>query len=299
MRRATALLTLSRSRYGVGLLPDPELAARLRDLEQQATAAAAKARTAEQDKQRFAREGGGHTERELLKKRDKLIEQVRRIETAAAAADRMRQVDEKVAEAHQQLDELRRRELAITRELDSLRPWHRVRRRELEAQLPEVRGQQARSHQDVQQILKRRPALEEHTRQAAEQAPHAATWPLIRQRHAELTRDFDAVQRGARTRDVTAAARRADEARAAQVRHQRELDVLKNEVSRRADLSPNRREIEQAVRAEHAEERRQTSAEHDSGRATSTRPSQRSRSTNYQPPQRQHENSDRSHDVGR
>ncbi|MEV0149487.1 MULTISPECIES: hypothetical protein [unclassified Nonomuraea] len=165
----------------------------------------------------------------------------------------------------------RRSEFAITRELDALRPWNRARRRELEAELPQLRDRQARQHQDLEQILVRRPTLEQDARQAAEQAPSAVTWPAIRRRHDDLTRDFDAVQRGARTRDVTAAARSADEARATQVRHQQELDAVKSEVSRRADLPPDRREIEQVVQAEHAEARRQASTERGSGRATSAR----------------------------
>ncbi|MFI7699342.1 hypothetical protein [Nonomuraea sp. NPDC049480] len=257
VRRATALLTLSQSRYGVGLLSDAELIARMRELTEQIATAAAKAQAAEQDKDRFAREGGGRAERELLAKRERLAEQVRLAEAAAQAAGQLRQARQSITETRQQLEALRQREQSITSELDTLRPWNRARRRELDTELSAVRDRQARQQERLNEVLELGTERQQTARQAAEHAPAQVTWPLVRSRHADLERDFDSAQRGARSRDVTEAALRAQEARAAQAGLQQELATLKEEETRRVDLPPDRRDIERAARAEHAQRQRE------------------------------------------
>jgi hypothetical protein len=294
--RAGALLTLLQSRHGVGLLPETELAERVRDLTEQIAATEDQARTAEQDKDRFARDGGGRAERELLAKRGQLAEQVRLVEAAAAAAEQLRQARRNIDQTRRQLKDLHRREQEITRELDTLRPWQRARRHELEAELPQIRDRQARQHERLDQVLERASGAEEIARQTAEQAPPQVTWPLVRRRHADLELDFDAVQRAARSRDVTDAALRAQEARAAQAGLRQELASVRDEQERRADLPPDRRDIEQAARAEHAQRQRQVEAEQNRLPERGLPPA---RSPVRQQPQRDREHADRGGDVGR
>ncbi|MGV9386190.1 MobF family relaxase [Nonomuraea sp. NPDC003707] len=301
VRRATALLTLSQSRFGVGLQSADELDARAGQLTKQIAAAAAKAQAAEQDKDRFAREGEGRAERALLSKRQQLAEQARLVEAAAQAADQLRQGRQSIADTRQQLETLRQRELAITNELDDLRPWHRARRRELETALPEVRERQAHEHERVNQALEHGAELQEAARQAAEQAPPQVAWPLVRRRHADLERDFDSVQRGARSRDVTEAALRAQEARTAQAGLQQEQAAVREEKARRADLPPDRRDIEQAARLEHAERQRQATAERDEeARSASSRNWPRNRQQAHRPaPERDRDSAEPERDLGR
>ncbi|HEX4815640.1 MAG TPA: hypothetical protein VFV66_23095, partial [Nonomuraea sp.] len=291
--RASALLTLLQSRHGVGLLPETELAARTRDLSEKIAATEVKARTAEQDKDRFARDGGGRAERDLLAKRAQLAEQVRLVEAAASATEQLRQARQDIDQTRRQLEDLRRREQEITRELDTLRPWHRARRHELEAELPRIRDRRARQYEYLDQALEHVSGAEETARQAAEQAPRQVTWPLVRRRHADLERDFDAVRRAARSRDVTDAALRAQEARAAQADLRQELAAVRDEQERRADLPPDRRDIEEAARAEHEQRQRQVDAEQSRSPERGLPPA---RSPVRRPPQRDH--ADRAGDVG-
>ncbi|MEV4169130.1 hypothetical protein [Nonomuraea sp. NPDC049709] len=246
-RRTGALLALSQSRYGVGLLSESELAARLRDLTEQLAATRAEAQQAEQDRDRFAREGGGRAERELLATYEQLAEQRQLVEEAAQAAERNRQANQAVTQARQQLQDLRHSEQATIEELAVPRPWQRARRRELETELPQVRARQDHQHEHLDQALAHSTELQ----QAAQQVPPEVTWPLVRRRHADLERDFDAVQRGARSRDVTEAEQRAHEAHAAQASLREELTAIQQEQARRADLPPDKRDIQQAARAEH------------------------------------------------
>ncbi|MEV1005625.1 hypothetical protein, partial [Nonomuraea sp. NPDC050202] len=62
-------------------------------------------------------------------------------------------------------------------------------------------------------ILEQGPALETAAEQAAAAAPPSTAWPLIRRLHTDLERDLDSAQRGARARDVDAAAHQAAQAR--------------------------------------------------------------------------------------
>ncbi|WP_181449333.1 MobF family relaxase [Nonomuraea aridisoli] len=298
IRRAAALLALSQYRYGVGLLTDAELDARMRQLSEEIAAANTTLQAAEHDKERIAREGGGRAERELISKREQLAEQVRRVEQAAQAADRLRHLRQTISETRQQLEELRQREQAITSELDALRPWSRARRRELEAELPEVRSSQARRHEHLLQVLDQSTGVEQIARQTAEQAPAPVTWPLVRRHHADLERDFDAARRGARSSDVTEAARRAEQARAAWAGLQQELAAARDEAARRADLPPDQRDIEQAARAEHAERQHQMASERDP--LGSADGAQRALAhSRWQPPQRDRSAVEHGRDIGR
>ncbi|MEU0566810.1 hypothetical protein ABZ297_15660 [Nonomuraea sp. NPDC005983] len=164
---------------------------------------------------------------------------------------------------------------------------YRARRRELDAELPALRERQAQLRERLAPVRESGRALEEAARQAAEQPPPEAVWPLIRRRHADLERDFDAAQRGVRGRDVTTAQQRAHTARQGQACAQHELTAVQQELVRRADLPPDRREVEQTARAEHAERgerERQAAAERGPERPAPGRASRRDRTQAYRPP---------------
>ncbi|MEV0201433.1 hypothetical protein AB0H81_34060, partial [Nonomuraea sp. NPDC050691] len=256
VRRASALLALRQQPFGVGLLPHAELGARAARLAEQVAAAAATAEAAEHEMLCYACEGGGPAERALLQAREQSAAQVRQIEAAAAAADRLQQARQAVQDGHARLEELRGRERHIQRELDQLRPWQRTRRRQLQDELEGLRQTQARVREHLAPVRAQGPALETEARAAAEQAPPATVWPLIRRRHADLERE-DTQQRA-----------------------QAELAALQRETLRRADLAPERSADEHAARTEHTERQRHAAQ-------SPTRPAptaRRQRSDAYRPP---------------
>ncbi|MCA2190628.1 MobF family relaxase [Nonomuraea cavernae] len=252
VRRAAAALALAQSEYGVGLLPDVELEERLDELGRKISAAEAEIQTAEQDRQRYAEVGGGPFELRLIAKRDHLTEQIRRIEAASSTAERLHQAVGAV-EDNRELNELRQREHDLTGELDALRPWGRARRRELETELGGIRERQAQLQQRHHVLVENMTQLQRDAQQAAEQAPPRAAWPLVRRRYDDLNRDFATAQRGARTQDISDAVQRAEAARRNRALLQQERTVAQQEVVRRAEMSPERRDIEQAVRVEYVE----------------------------------------------
>ncbi|MFG1949326.1 MobF family relaxase [Nonomuraea sp. NPDC048826] len=251
VRRAAAALALAQSPYGVGLLAEGELHSRLDELDRQITAAETELRAAEWDRRRIAEAGGGPSERQLIAKRDRLNEQVRRIEAASSAAGRLRRT---VAAAtdNREPSELRQRELDLIGELGTLRPWERSRRRELEAALRRVDEQRTRLRQQRDDLAQSVAELRRAAQEAAEQAPPEVTWPLVRRRRDDLDRDLIVAQRGARSQDVVDAARRAEAADGNRVLLRRQHAAVEQEVARRKAMSPERRRVEEAVRMEHA-----------------------------------------------
>ncbi|MGR6913629.1 MobF family relaxase [[Actinomadura] parvosata] len=251
VQRARAQQLLLGSPSGLGLVSDAELQQRMSRLGERLTTLAADAEGIEQNVHRLAAEGGGRYESRLISQRDTLEKQVRQIETAETAALRLQQARQAVTEAHQRLTELRRRQSAAERELDSLRPWHRTRRRDLTATLVDLHAAHERITQELTSLRAQGPALDEAARQTAAQAPPAGTWLQVRRRHAELTRTLDTELHAARQRDVSLAKMRAREHRQAQAAAQRELTAIQNEIMRRIDLPPDQRDLEQLIRAEH------------------------------------------------
>ncbi|MGV9387334.1 hypothetical protein ACWDRB_67010 [Nonomuraea sp. NPDC003707] len=110
VQRAGALLTLTQQPYGVGLLTDAQLAARMKPLTQRAAAAALTLAAAEQEAQHYARGGGGLTERALQQKWARLTEQVRQIDAAEHAAHRLQQARQAVVDGRERLRQLRQGE---------------------------------------------------------------------------------------------------------------------------------------------------------------------------------------------
>lgn len=255
VRRAAAALALAQSQYGLGLLAEGELELRLHELDRRIAAAEADIRSAERDRRRFAEAGGGPIESRLIVKRDRLTEQVRRIKAASSAAERLHQVLAAVADGRQ-LDELRQREHDLAAELGTLRPWQRARRRELESELMDVGEQRAQVEQQHQAFIGRVRELRQAAQEAAEQAPPEVTWPLVQRRRDDLERDFTAAQRGARAQDVNDAGQRAEAARGDRALLRREHAAVEQEIVRRRQMSPERRDVEEAVRREHAAEAR-------------------------------------------
>ncbi|MEV4364567.1 MobF family relaxase [Nonomuraea sp. NPDC049625] len=288
IQRASALLTLTQQPYGVGLLTDAQLAARMKPLTQRAAAAALTLAAAEQEAQHYARDGGGLTERALQQTRARLTEQVRQIDAAEHAAHRLQQARQAVVDGREQLRQLRQDEADLQRELDGLgrlRPSHRARRRELDATLPRIREDLAAVRERLAPVLKEGPALERAAQQAAAAAPPPAAWPLVRRQHADLERDLATVQREARARDVDDATYRAGRARHAHQLAQQELDALRGERQRRAGLPPDRRELERAARVEHARRQRAAAARADDPtRPTPGRQREHERRQAYRPP---------------
>ncbi|MFI7455446.1 AAA family ATPase [Nonomuraea sp. NPDC049714] len=260
VQRAGALLALSRLPLGAGLLTDAQLAARRRPLTERLTAAAASVRAAEQQARRHARDGGGPAEAALQRLRDRLAEQVRQIDAADAAARELQRARQSVIDGREQIRRLSQREADLQRELASLgrlRPSHRARRRELQADVPRIRAELAAVRERLEQVRRQGPALQAAAEHAATQAPSGNVWPLVRRRHHDLERDLDSALRGARARDVDDAGQRATRARHDHDLAHAELAAVQEEQQRRADLPPDRRDIERAARAEHAQRQRQ------------------------------------------
>ncbi|MGI5274204.1 MobF family relaxase [Nonomuraea sp. CA-218870] len=255
VRRAAAALALAQSRYGVGLLAESELQMRLHELDRQIAVAEAEIRAAERDRRRLAEAGGGPIESRLIAKRDHAAEQVRRIEAASSAAERLHQALAAAADGRQ-LDELRQREHDLAGELGKLRPWQRARRRELETELAGVADQRTQHRQRRDVLAESMPELRQAAQEAAEQAPPKVTWPLVRRRRDDLDRDFTAAQRSARAQDVVDAGRREEAARGNRVLLRRQHAAVEQEVARRRTLSPERRSVEAAVRIKQSAEAR-------------------------------------------
>ncbi|MEV2273835.1 AAA family ATPase [Nonomuraea africana] len=257
---AGARLALSRSAYGVGLLSDDELTERLSSLAEQVEAASTALEAAEQERHRYARNGGGPTELALLAERDKLAANLRRVEAAERAERRLQQARQQILEGHAEASRLRQRESELAAEVEnlgSLLPSHRARRRELtEVELPQVRERLEQLGERLAPIRAQGPALEQAARESVEQAPPRVVWSMIRRRHDDLVGDFAAAQRGARSVDVTNADSRAATARLTRDQAQEELAAGLSESERRADLPPDQRDIEQRVRSEEASRRR-------------------------------------------
>ncbi|MEV3986744.1 hypothetical protein [Nonomuraea sp. NPDC049758] len=288
VRRAGALLALTRSPYGVGLLTDGQLAARQRSLGERVTAAAAAIQAAEQEARLYARDGGGPAEQAALLKRARLVEQARQVQAAEQAARRLQQARQDVADGREQIRRLVQRENRLQHELDGLghlRPSHRARRRELEIALPQLCEELAAARERVALLLQQSPALEAAAEQAAALAPPVTTWPLIWHHHLDLERDLEDVRRGARARDVDDAAQRAGRARQAHQAAQAELAAVHDERRRRTGLPPDRRDIECAARADHAQRQREASGYGDGPvRPAVGRQSERARQQPYRPP---------------
>ncbi|GAA2418708.1 hypothetical protein GCM10010404_91640 [Nonomuraea africana] len=249
---ASARLALSRSPYGVGLLTDQALAERLASLTAQAEAAGAELAAAEHDRHRFARDGGGPAELALQAERDKLADDLRRIETAERAERRLQQARQQILEGRAEAERLRRRERELAAELEKLgswRPSHRARRRDLvEVELPEVCERLQQLRERLAPVRVQGPAMEEAARESIAQAPRRVVWPMIRRRHDDLVSDFAAAQRGARSADVSGADSRAAAARLTREHARQELAAALDESERRADLPPDQRDIEHRVR---------------------------------------------------
>jgi hypothetical protein len=286
VRRTSALLDLTQRPYG--LLDDAQLEARVRSLTERVTAAAATIEAADQQLACYSRDGGGPTEQALRAKRAQLAAQVRQADTAEQAARRLQQARQTVVDGREQIRRLRQREADMQRELDTLgrvRPSHRARRRELEAALPHLREDQAAVRERLAPLLAEGPALETAAKQAAAAAPPSTTWPLIRRLHTDLERDLESAQRGARARDVDAAAHQAAQARDGHQKARAELAAVKDEHERRADLPPDRRDDERAARAEHAQRQREAAARDDGpARPTPGQQHERGRRGAYRPP---------------
>lgn len=285
VRRASALLALSQLPRGVGMLTDAQLAARRRPLTERIIAAAAAVQAAEQQARHYARDGGGPAEKALQQTRARLAEQVRHIDAADAAARELQRARQSVIDGREQIRRLSRREADVQRELaglGSLRPSHRARRRELQADLPRVRAELAAVRERLEQVRRQGPALQEAAEYAAAQAPAANVWPLVRRRRHDLERDLDSALRGARTRDVDDAGQHATRARHDHNMASNELAAVQEEQQRRADLPPDRRDVERAARAEHA----QRQARMDGTRPTpgQQREQERQRREAYRPP---------------
>ncbi|WP_157255097.1 MobF family relaxase [Nonomuraea typhae] len=260
VRRANALMALSGTPFGVGLLDDTALAARQKQLAQQATAAAAKLQRAEQIMRRYISDGGGPAEKALEAKRAQLAAQAREIETARQAAEQLRQARRQVTEGNRAVDQIHKRERAIAAELAKLGkilPSHRARRRELEAELPHLAERRAAIAEHLAPVREEGPAIQEHARQAAAQAPPAATWSLISRQHDDLERGWESARSQARTTDVTVADGHSTAARQTYQRARQQLAATREETERRADLPPDVRAVERQARAEYAERERQ------------------------------------------
>ncbi|MEU5869871.1 hypothetical protein ABZ815_52535, partial [Nonomuraea sp. NPDC047529] len=272
----------------VGLLTDGQLAARRHSLSERVTAAAAAVEAAEQEARRYARDGGGPAEQATLQKRARLTEQARQVEAAEQAAHRLQQARQDTADGREQIRRLLQRESRLQRELDGLghlRPSHRARRRELETALPRLRQDLAAARGRLASVLQQSPALEAAAEQAASLAPPITTWPLVRRRHLDLERDLADTRHGARARDVAEATHRARRARQAHQAAQAELAAVHDERRRRTDLSPDRRAVERAARAEYAQRQREASGRGDgSVRPAAGRQSERARQQPYRPP---------------
>ncbi|MCP2365763.1 conjugative relaxase-like TrwC/TraI family protein [Nonomuraea thailandensis] len=288
VRRASALLALTQRPLGVGLLDDTQLDARVRPLAERVTAAAAAIEAADQQLARYARDGGGPTERALQQRRAQLAEQVRQVNAAEQAAHRLQQARQTVIDGREQVRRLRQREADMQRELaglGSLRPSHRARRRELEAALPRIREDLAAVRERLAPVLEEGPALEAAAEQTAAAAPPSTAWPLVRRLHTDLERDLDSAQRGARARDVDAAAHQAAQARDGHQKARAELAAVRDERERRADLPPDQRDDERAARAEHAQRQREAADRGDGPtRPTPGRQRERERREAYRPP---------------
>ncbi|GAA2301927.1 hypothetical protein GCM10010149_59030 [Nonomuraea roseoviolacea subsp. roseoviolacea] len=299
VQRARILQSLTGSPYGVGLVGDAELGRRMGQLGKRLTATTAKVEAAEEIVQRLTAEGGGHHERRLMAERATLDEQMRRIETAEAAAHRLQQNRQAAAEVRQRLAELRGQERAIERERAGLRPWQRARRRDLTVTLTELHHRQDHLTQRLAGILVGAPVLEEAARQAAAQVPPAGAWSQVRQRHAELVRSFDTALRVARERDIALARLLAHEPRRVEAAARHELIAIQRETARRGDLTPDQRDLEQLIRAEYAASRR-ADARQKANQRTHGGTEQRGPSQAYQPPIRRFSSEPhRGHDLSR
>ncbi|MET8381702.1 MobF family relaxase [Streptosporangium canum] len=278
VQRARVLQSLTNSPYGVGLADDAELNHRMNRLGRQLDTTVAEARATEQIAQRLAAEGGGPQERCLLAERADIEEQTSRIEMAEAAALQLQKARQAVTKGRLRLTELRRQEHAVKDELASLRPWQRGRRRDLTAELIDLHESEERVTQRLAPIRAHGPVLEESARQTAAQAPPVGTWPHLRRRHAELSHSFDISLQAARDSDVDIVKRCAQGLRQAHKAAQRELTTIQREIMRRADLSPDQRDLERAVRAE------QATAKRPDAQPPHSRINQRGPSQAYRPP---------------
>ncbi|MFG3439965.1 hypothetical protein ACGF0J_22180 [Nonomuraea sp. NPDC047897] len=242
------------------MLTAAQLAARTRPLTERVTAAAAALQAADQDARRYTRDGGGPAEKALQQTRARLAEQVRQIDAAEAAGRELQHARQTVSDGRERIHQLRQREVDLQRELDSLgslRPSHRARRRQLQADLPRVRAELVAVRERLEPVRLQGPALQEAAERAAAQAPPGNVWPMVRRRHADLERDLDNALRGARAVDVDDASQRAGRARHNHDLAHAQLAAVQQEQQRRADLPPDRRDVERAARAEHAQRQRQ------------------------------------------
>ncbi|MFI7468860.1 hypothetical protein [Nonomuraea sp. NPDC049646] len=205
--------------------------------------------------------------RRLKQQQARLSQQARQVQAAEQAARWLQQARQDVAGGREQIRRLGQRESRLHRELDGLgrlRPSHRARRRELETALPRLREDLAAARERLALVLRQSLALEAAAEQTAALAPPVTAWPLVRRRHHDLERDWESARRGAWARDVDAAAQRADRARQVHQVAQAELVAVHDERRRRADLPPDRREIEHAARTENAQRQGEAAARSDS-----------------------------------
>jgi hypothetical protein len=91
-------------------------------------------------------------------------------------------------------------------------------------------------------------------------------------------RSFDTALRAARERDIAFVRMRVHEQRRVQAALQHELTAIQREILRRSDPTPDQRDLEQPIRAEHATSRRVDNRQPTGGTG------QRGPSQPYQPP---------------
>ncbi|MFI6503719.1 MobF family relaxase [Nonomuraea typhae] len=270
VRRAATLHSLTQISGRIGLLTDAQLTARQAALTDQIATAEQTLAAAEDEMRRYATDGGGPAEQALHTQRAALAEQANRITTAAAA-------DQRLGQAKQDFLDNRRQATQVRSELGrlgKLLPAHRARRRILNTELDRLTEQRAA-------LRRAGPGFEQAARQAATQAPPQATWTSILRKHDTLERDWESTRSAARTNDIAAARNRAERARHQHNQAAAELTTVHAEIERRADLPPDARALEHAVRTQHTTERAR-------GRGRSARSNDHGQE--YRPP---------SHDLGR
>ena len=243
------------------------------------------AQAAQQELARLKSDGGGPAEQQLHRQRRRLADQVRRIEAARAAARRLQQLDRRHYQALQSETALAQRAEQIPGELRRLPPLLRAgRRRELEAELEQIRQRRAELRERLQSHNRTREVAERAARAAAHQAPPEALWPQASQRHAELERDWEQTRQAARQDDLEAGRIRWNT-----VLHQghdadRQLQRAREEDERRADLPPEIRAVEHAARIDQHKHERQTAYERPADQVPPRSPASRNRTAQRQPP---------------
>ncbi|MEV6866669.1 MobF family relaxase [Streptosporangium subroseum] len=259
---SAALLSLVRSRDGIALLSDAELAQRLADLAGRTTTGAASAADADQWMRRLAEHGGGPGEHAVRARRAELAEQLARIqavETAESTAARLQEAKQALTNGRATTTTLRHRAQRIEARLGTLKSWwpgDRDERTRLHGELVQVRIRVEQADARNERLRRQGPALQDAAEQAAAaaaglQAPPRSAWPQIRAQHAHLNGDWEQMLRAARAVDADDADRAAAQARSRYILLRREFGAAMDESQRRDDLPPDQRQVEHDARAEH------------------------------------------------